>query len=443
MTQTAWLLSLTQFYLALGFMLFFMVLELGLAWVLFALRLRARRTGAGLLVYRFWVRVFALCLVLGFAAGLPLLMQLGTLWPRFMDRAGEVAGPLVALAILSAFVFKSCFLGAMLYGQRRLADGLHTFAVGMVALGSAASLWWISVLLAWLQHPAGTLMSEGRYQIVSWQGLLGGLAPYLFGVLFTGGFVLAAALMLFMTAKRCHIRPSDEGDRKAYSLSLRLLMLALVFQAGTAFLLGQELLAAQPARAAASMAQWSSAEPHRLSLLAWPDEGQGGNAWELHGPDLPAGWVPAANGDAVMGLNDLVGLRPPVVATYFSVRVAVLLFILLAVFAAWAWWRGRRLAYEPDDLSPAGRFGLGVLMLLAVCLQLSLWAYLLLGNLPYAVHGTIALRELGPQQDTAFLWLVSLVQLLVYGWLLYGLRSLLLHTMRHGVVPVGRHRGRA
>ncbi|WP_298013999.1 cytochrome ubiquinol oxidase subunit I [uncultured Castellaniella sp.] len=449
MTQTAWVLSLTQFYLGLGFMLFFLALELGLAWVLFVLRLRARHGGAALLAYRFWVRIYALALIIGFAASLPLLLQLGTLWPDFMDRAGEVAGPLLAMAILTAFIFKSCFLGAMLYGQRSLSDRAHTAVVGMVALGTSLTAWWIVVLLAWLQWPVGTTLADNHYQITSWPDLLGGAAPALFGVLVSGGLMLAATLMLSITAQRTRSRPSDEGDRAVFAGGAWLLLVALILQVALAGWLGRQLLPVQPARVAAVVPQWQSGPAERLSLLAWLDVPAGRNAWVLTGPAVPPDWLPGATAvdggvmDKVQGLDDLMGMRPPVWLTYASSRLAVLLTGALAVMALIAWWRGRRLGFEPDSLSDSGRAGLRVMAWVALGVQAAGWGHLLVGSLPYAIYGTVTLREIGTVQSPDSLWLVLGLQILVYGALALGFRQLLGHTLRYGVVPVARHRGRA
>ncbi|CDM25366.1 Cytochrome d ubiquinol oxidase subunit I [Castellaniella defragrans 65Phen] len=443
MTQTAWVLSLSQFYLSLGFMLFFLALELGLAWVLFGFRLRARASQAALLAYRFWVRVFALSLILGFAASLPLLLQLGTLWPDFMARAGEVAGPLVGMAVLTAFIFKSCFLGAMLYGQRSLSDRAHTLVVGMVAVGTSLTAWWIAALLAWLQWPAGAVLFEGRYQVADWLELLGGIAPVLFGVLLAGGLLLAATLMLAVTAWRTEVRPSDAGDRGVYVCGLRLVLLALVLQALLAAALGRELLPLQPARVAAVVPQWTSGPPERLSLAAWPDASAGRDAWRLEGPAGWPEWVRLPAGGPLRGLDDLAGIRPPLLATYLSARLAVLLTGVLAAMAVWALWRGRRLGHEPDNLSRAGRLALRSMIWLAVALQAAGWGHLLIGSLPYAVQGTVALREIGTDAGESTLWAVLCLQIVVYGALAAGFRQLLRHATRYGVVPVARHRGRA
>src|SRR5690606_1579293 len=113
----------------------------------------------------------------------------------------------------------------------------------------------------WLQGPTGAVLSEDRYQVTDWLAVLGGSAPLLFGVLLTGGLLLAATLMLAVTAWRTEIRPSDAGDRSVFAWGLRLVLVALVLQVALTALLGREWLLLQPARMAALVPQWTSGAP--------------------------------------------------------------------------------------------------------------------------------------------------------------------------------------
>jgi cytochrome d ubiquinol oxidase subunit I len=280
--------------------------------------------------------------------------------------------------------------------------------------------------------------------VADWLELLGGgLAPALFGVLLCGGLLLAATLLLAVTAWRTEVRPSDAGDRSVYAWGLRLVLLALVLQALLAAALGRELLPLQPARVAAVVPQWNSGPPERLSLAAWPDAAQGRDAWRLSGPSGWPEWARLPADGPVRGLNDLAGIRPPVLTTYLTARLAVLLTGVLAAMAGWALWRGRRLGHEPDSLSRAGRIGLRAMAWLAVALQAAGWGHLLIGSLPYAIQGTVSLREIGTDAGEGALWAVLCLQIVVYGALAVGFRQLLRHATRYGVVPVARHRGRA
>ena len=138
-------LARAQFVTSLSFLALFLSVALALAWILLFFKLRARMSSNGgwTAAYRFWVRIFALSFVLTLAASVPVLIQLGSLWAGLMDKIGNVAGPLLGYGILSVFILKSCFLGVMLFGQRRVSDGAHTLAVLMVAVGQLVAVFWV------------------------------------------------------------------------------------------------------------------------------------------------------------------------------------------------------------------------------------------------------------------------------------------------------------
>jgi cytochrome d ubiquinol oxidase subunit I len=49
--------------------------------------------------------------------------QFGTNWPGFMERVGNIAGPLLGYEVLTAFFLEATFLGIMLFGMARSANG--------------------------------------------------------------------------------------------------------------------------------------------------------------------------------------------------------------------------------------------------------------------------------------------------------------------------------
>jgi cytochrome d ubiquinol oxidase subunit I len=446
MTQSALYLSLTQFFMSMGFLLIFLAAELGLAWVLLYFRVRARSTTtlAWTLAYRFWVRVFALTLILSFAAGVPLLLQLGTLWPQLLARIGEVAGPLVAAAVLSAFVFKSCFLGAMLYGQRKFSEAMHTLMVFMVALGTTLSAFWIIALMAWAQTPQGAVLREGRYHVQDWLAVLSTPSlPYLFALFCLGGLSIVAALMLGVTVVRTLARPSDEGDRCVYATSLWLLLAGIALQGALVVGLGQLVLPMQPARAAAIAPQWHSGPEATVTVLAWPDSAAQANRWAWTWRGAQPEWLSREPDGRYNGLDHFSGMTPPIGPTYLSLRVAVAAGVLLALLALLGVWRARRHQYEPDALSLGWRYVLRGALGLACVAQLAGLAHLLWGALPYAVYGTVTLREVGTAEPASTLAGMTVAYGVAYGVLLLGFRQLLKHITRYGVVPVARRRGRA
>src|SRR5690606_19484101 len=171
--------------------------------------------------YRFWVRFFALSFVLALAAALPVLIQLGSLWPGLMDKIGNVAGPLIGFGVLSVFILKSCFLGVMLFGQRRVSAGAHTLAVFMVALGQAATLFWVLALQSWVQTPAGATLIDARYQVYDWRAVIFNPSfGWNLGLMALWSALAAAFLILGVTALQALRRRLDEGERCAFKAAL-------------------------------------------------------------------------------------------------------------------------------------------------------------------------------------------------------------------------------
>ena len=255
MVNSSLWLSQIQFFLSLGFLGLFVVVELGLAWLLLYFKIRAHISGhAGwTAAYRFWVRVFALAFVLAFASSMPVLIQFGSLWPGLMGKIGEIAGPLLVAAILTTFVFKSCFLGAMLFGQRRLSDRLHTLVVFMVALGSTLAAFWIMALMSWMQTPAGAVMLDGQYRVLDWREVLFNPSVAWHGaLLLLSAGLTAAFLMLGVTAGQTLRRPLDDSERMVFKTALCLAMACVLLQGVAGAGAARVVARYEPAKAAAA-----------------------------------------------------------------------------------------------------------------------------------------------------------------------------------------------
>jgi cytochrome d ubiquinol oxidase subunit I len=98
---------------------------------------------------------------MGVVSGITMSFQFGTNWPGFMERVGNIAGPLLAYEVLTAFFLEAVFLGIMLFGFRRVSGWVHTLATFLVAFGTTMSAFWILVLNSWMHTPQGFEMRDG------------------------------------------------------------------------------------------------------------------------------------------------------------------------------------------------------------------------------------------------------------------------------------------
>src|ERR671924_438604 len=133
----ALILARAQFGLNIGFHILFPTITIGLAWILVWFRVRYEMThgDAWLRAYKLWVKVFALSFAMGVVSGVTMSFQFGTNWPGYMNRVGNIAGPLLAYEVLTAFFLEATFLGVMLFGMERVSGRVHAAARGACAIG--------------------------------------------------------------------------------------------------------------------------------------------------------------------------------------------------------------------------------------------------------------------------------------------------------------------
>src|SRR5213075_898248 len=115
-------------------------------------------------LFNYWKKIFAVAFGMGVVSGIVMSYQFGTNWSVFSDKAGPVIGPLMGYEVLTAFFLEAGFLGIALFGRKRVGEGLHMFAVAMVAVGTLISAFWILSANSWMQTPLGySVAQDGRF----------------------------------------------------------------------------------------------------------------------------------------------------------------------------------------------------------------------------------------------------------------------------------------
>lgn len=118
-------LARMQFGANISFHILFPTINIAMGWVLLFFKLRYLKTGqqGWMDAYGFWVKIFALSFALGVVSGVTMSFQFGTNWPGYMQTVGNIAGPLLAYEILTAFFLEATFLGVMLFGRSGCRNG--------------------------------------------------------------------------------------------------------------------------------------------------------------------------------------------------------------------------------------------------------------------------------------------------------------------------------
>jgi cytochrome d ubiquinol oxidase subunit I len=339
----ALILARIQFAANISFHILFPTITIALGWALLFFKLmhdRARLAGAAhahwMSAYRFWVKIFALSFAMGVVSGITMSFQFGTNWPGFMERVGNIAGPLLAYEVMTAFFLEAVFLGIMLFGYRRVPNWVHTLATVLVAGGTTASAFWILALNSWMHTPAGYEMRDGVAHAVDWVAIIFNPSfPYRLAHMLLASGLTVSFLMAGLSALRWLRGDRGADCRVALKAGIFTAAILIPLQILAGDLHGLNTLEHQPQKVAAMEANWETGPNVPLILFAWPDEKSRANKFELAVPDGaslilrhdPAGVVP--------GLNDYIGNHPPVAPLFFAFRIMVGLGLLMLA-VSWA-----------------------------------------------------------------------------------------------------------
>jgi len=343
------LLARAQFGLNIAFHILFPSITIALAWFLVALRLRADRPGGDWAqrAYALWVKIFALSFALGVVSGIVMSFQFGTNWPGFMERAGNVAGPLLGYEVLTAFFLEATFLGVMLFGRERVPRWLHTLSTVLVAVGTTASAFWILALNSWMQTPQGHEVIDGTLHVTDWWAVIFNPSfPYRLTHMLLASGLTASFLVAGVSAYQLLRRPDHEPARRMLRLGTFTAAVLIPLQIAVGDLHGLNTLEHQPAKIAAMEGIWKGGTNVPLVLFGWPNAQELRNDYAL---EIPSGasWILRHDPQGELeGLDRFAGAHPPVAPVFFSFRVMVgigMLMLALSWIGAWTLLRGRAL----------------------------------------------------------------------------------------------------
>jgi cytochrome d ubiquinol oxidase subunit I len=201
MTDDALLWHRLHFAFTIVFHYLFPQLTMGIAWFLVLWKWLFMRTGDARYARaaRLWTRIFGINFAVGVVTGIPMEFQFGTNWAGFSRYAGGVVGQSLAMEGMFAFFLESAFVGALVFGEKRLGPKAHFVSALAVAVGSWTSGFFILVTNAFMQHPTGYMTAaDGSLRIRSLTAFL--LNPWALiqfchnqaAALVTGSFAIAA-----------------------------------------------------------------------------------------------------------------------------------------------------------------------------------------------------------------------------------------------------------
>jgi cytochrome d ubiquinol oxidase subunit I len=437
------MLSRIQFAANIAFHILFPTINIALCWFLVYFRLRhgaarnAREAQAWEEAYYLWTKVFALSFALGVVSGITMSFQFGTNWPGYMERAGNIAGPLLGYEVLTAFFLEATFLGIMLFGRSRVSGRVHMVATLMVAAGTTLSAFWILSLNSWMQTPAGYEIIDGQFHAVDWWAIVFNPSfPYRLAHKLLASTLTAAFLIAGLSAWQLLRGTANAGTRHALRTSVIAAAVAIPLQIFAGDLHGLNTLEHQPAKIAAIEGIWKTEKSAPLTLFGLPNEKEGRTDYAIQVPKL-ASLILAHDIDAELkGIDAFPGAHPPVAPVFWSFRVMVgmgLLMLAVSWWCAWSLWRKRT----------AGDGALSVWQLRALAAMtfsgwvatLAGWCVTEIGRQPFTVYGILRTADLVADHGPGMVLTTLIAYLAVYAFLLVSYIFVLMYMAEHPAMP--------
>ncbi|MFI7614785.1 cytochrome ubiquinol oxidase subunit I [Nonomuraea terrae] len=375
-----------QFGVTTVYHFLFVPLTIGLGVFVAGLQTAWHRTGKEhyLKLTKFFGKLFLINFAMGVVTGIVQEFQFGMNWSEYSTFVGDVFGAPLAMEALLAFFMESTFLGLWIFGWDRLPKKVHLATIWAAAIGSNLSAYFILAANAWMKHPVGYEVVDGKARMTDlWAVLTNSTAlaqvPHVVGSAFVvaGGFVLAVCGYWLL-------RTRAEMWRSAARAALVMTAIAGAVVAGTGDSSARLLHEQQPMKLAAAEGLEHDTQgaaftvvpgieiPKLLSLLSAHDPGATVQGTE----DLQARF------ERQFGPGDY---RPDPTVVFWSFRVMIVFGLATVGLSVLGLWLTRRRRPFPAWLSRA--------LLLALPLPLVAviagWLLSEIGRQPWTVTGEL------------------------------------------------------
>jgi len=436
------LLSRLQFAANISFHILFPTINIALCWFLVYFRMRhsaAKGTPEAQgweEAYYLWTKIFALTFALGVVSGITMSFQFGTNWPGYMEKAGNIAGPLLGYEVLTAFFLEATFLGIMLFGRGRVSDRVHLVSTLMVAAGTTLSAFWILSLNSWMQTPAGYEIIDGRFHATSWlEVLFNPSFPYRLVHKLLASTLTASFLIAGLSAWQLLRNTANGGTRRALRASVIAAAVAIPLQIVAGDLHGLNTLEHQPAKIAAVEAIWHTEKGAALTLFGWPNEKEGRTDYAVQVPKLGSLILAHDSEAEIKGLNEFPNAHPPVAAVFWSFRVMVGMGVLMLLVSWWGAWVLRR---GPSVLPRRLLYALAAMTFSGWVSTLAGWYVTEIGRQPFIVYGLLRTADVVADHPAGMVLATLIAYLVVYVFLLASYVLVLMYMASHPAQPTAQ-----
>jgi cytochrome d ubiquinol oxidase subunit I len=432
------ILARLQFAANVTFHILFPTISIAMGWFLLFFKTRFVATGEQhwMDAYQFWIKIFALTFALGVVSGITMSFQFGTNWPGFMNAVGNVAGPLLAYEVLTAFFLEATFLGIMLFGRGRVSERIHTLATWLVALGTTASAFWILALNSWMHTPAGFEMINGQAHVTNWfEVIFNPSFPYRMTHMLLASGLTASCLIAGISAYRWlhHDRAKDVMAALRTGVMVAAALIPLQIVVGDMH--GLNTLKHQPAKLAAMEGIWETQQGVAAVLFALPNKETQSNDYELSIPKLASFYLTHDWNGEVKGIKEFGDQHPPVGPVFWAFRIMVGVgFLILLV----NWYTCYGLIFKKTLSRPTARVLVAMTFAGWVAL-VSGWYVTEIGRQPWLVQGVLTTAQAASQVSAKNIAMSLAMYLTLYAALLSAYVSVVFYLAKKAATGDAEH----
>jgi cytochrome d ubiquinol oxidase subunit I len=334
-------LSRLQFALTSMFHWIFVPLTLGLSILTAYLETRYVRSGDEmyLRMTKFWGKLFLVNFALGVVTGITMEFQFGMNWAEYSKYVGDIFGAPLAIEATMAFFLESVFIGVWIFGWNRISKKAHALSIWLVALATNLSALWILLANGWMQKPVGYVLRNNRAEMVDFGALLTNPYGWLkFGHTLSSGYVVAAFFVMGVSAYHLLKKNQIEFFTRSFKIAAIFGLVSTILVALIGDFHAAEVARTQPTKFAAMESLWETQKNVGYNLVIIPDTEKECNT--IEGPCVPSllSYLAFHTADAeIKGLKAFPREeRPPVLPTFWSFRLMILMgfaMLLMAIMA--------------------------------------------------------------------------------------------------------------
>ncbi len=408
-------LSRLQFAAATMFHFLFVPLTLGLSFLVAYMETKYVTTGDEiyLAMTKFWGKLFLINFAIGVVTGITLEFQFGTNWSRYSVFMGDIFGSLLAIEATVAFFLESTLIGVWVFGWRKLSKKAHAAVMWLVALAGTLSAIWILTANAWMQHPVGYVIRNGRAELNDFAAVI----FHKFAILeffhtVGSAYILSGFFVMGISAYHLLKKQHEEFFTRSFKIGLTFGLVFSLFVVAEGHLHGSDLAETQPAKLAAMEAHWETGTNVPKYLFAMPDEANEKNSVQiLPIPGMLSLLAKHSTDAEIKGLKDFPrDERPPVLIPYIAFNTMVGLGFYFVLITIIGWFKRNSLTQNPLYL----KLMLFSIPLPYITIELG-WVLAEVGRQPWIVYGIMKTSDAASPVAGSQV-LISLVAfILVYG----------------------------